>query len=305
MSDPLSDVVRLLRPRAVFANLVSGKGDWAVRYSEFGQPSFCIMLAGRCRLAVDGSAPITIAAGDFVLLPTTPAFSLSSHAGAPPVHLDPRQVAGGTKELRYGERRGAPDMRSLGGSFEFDCADPRLLVALLPRVVHVQGSQRLSQLVQMVGEESPGHQPGADFMRSRLVELLLVEAMRSTTTGAAPPGLLRGLGDPRLGPALRRLHARIDHPWTVEQLAKVAALSRSAFFARFTRELGVAPMEYLLAWRMEIAKQWLREGEQSVAEVAERVGYGSASAFSVAFARQVGEAPGRYARRRGPSARPD
>src|SRR5262245_53890491 len=101
MSDPLSEVVRLLRPRAVFANIISGKGNWAVRYSEYGRPSFCIVLDGSSRLAVDGHAPITISAGDFVLLPATPAFTLSSFVPAPPVHLDPEKVAGGRSELRY------------------------------------------------------------------------------------------------------------------------------------------------------------------------------------------------------------
>ncbi|MGH8079901.1 MAG: cupin domain-containing protein [Lysobacter sp.] len=295
MSDPLSEVVRLLRPRAVFANLISGKGNWAVRYSEYGQPGFCIVLEGRCRLAVDGHEPISIGAGDFVLLPTTPAFTLSSFAPAPPVFIDPKIVPGGNGERRHGEQEGPPDMRSLGGAFLFDTADAGLLVSLLPAVVHVQGSDRLVQLVQMVGEEYEAQKPGADYMLSRLVEMLLVEAMRSATAASAPPGLLRGLGDERLAVALKQMHARIDHSWNVVQLAKAAALSRSTFFERFTRTVGVAPMEYLLGWRMEIAKDLLRRDEFSVAQVAERVGYGSGTAFSVAFSRHVGQAPSRYA----------
>lgn len=296
MSDPLSEVVRLLRPHAVFANIISGKGSWAVRYSEYGQPGFCIVLEGSALLAVDGHEAITIRAGDFVLLPTTPAFTMSSFAPAPPVCMDPEQVVGRTAELRYGEQEGQPDMRSLGGSFLFDCADPGLLVSLLPEVVHVQGSIRLSQLVRMVGEECADQKPGSGFMLSRLVELLLVEAMRSTAAGSAPPGLLRGLGDERLARALRQMHEHIDRSWTVSQLAKVAALSRSAFFERFTRMVGVAPMAYLLAWRMQIARELLRGNELAVSEVAERVGYGSSSTFSVAFSRYVGQPPGRYAR---------
>lgn len=296
MSDPLSEVVRLLRPRAAFANVISGKGNWAVRYAEYGLPSFCIVLTGSCQLRVDGHDPITIGAGDFVLLPTTPPFTLSSFAPAPPVHLDPRAVASARRELRYGERNGPPDMRSLGGAFLFDSADPELLVSLLPRVVHVQGSGRLSRLVQMVGEESAAQQPGSEFVMSRLVDLLLVEAMRSMSGGGAPPGLLRGLGDERLARALKQMHARIDRSWSIEQLAEIATLSRSAFFVRFTRLVGVAPMEYLLAWRMEIAKGLLRDDELTVSEIAGRVGYSSTSAFSVAFSRYVGQPPSRYAR---------
>lgn len=302
MSDPLSEVVRLLHPRAVFANIISGKGNWAVRYSEFGQPIFCIVLEGSSRLAVDGHEPITISAGDFVLLPTTPAFTISSFVPAPPVYMDPNKVSGGKSELRYGEQEGQPDMRSLGGSFLFDCADPRLLVSLLPTVVHVQGSKRLTQLVQIVGEESADEKPGNEFMLSRLIDMLLVEAMRSTTAGTAPPGLLRGLGDERLAMALKQMHAQIDRPWTVTQLAAVSALSRSSFYERFTRTVGVAPMEYLLSWRMEIAKALLSRDELTIAEVAERVGYGSTSAFSVAFSRHVGQPPSQYRRALPPEA---
>ncbi|MBD9436564.1 AraC family transcriptional regulator [Pseudoxanthomonas sp. PXM03] len=295
MGDPLSDVVQLLHPQAVFANVISGKGNWAVRYADYGQPGFCIVLEGSARLAVDGHAPITINAGDFVLLPTTPAFTLSGFVPAPPVFIDPDVVPGGQGELRHGDPDGPPDMRSLGGAFLFDTRDAALLVSLLPTVVHVQGSQRLMQLVQMVGEEYAQQQPGNAYMLSRLVEMLLVEAMRSTTAGNAPPGLLRGLGDERLAMALKQIHARIAHGWTVGELAKAAALSRSTFFERFTRTVGVPPMEYVLAWRMEVAKELLRRDGLSVAEVAERVGYGSTSTFSVAFSRHVGEPPSRYA----------
>lgn len=297
MSDPLSEVVQLLHPQAVFANPLSGKGSWAVRYAEFGKPSFCIMLEGSCQLAVDGHEPTTISAGDFVLLPTTPGFTISSFVPAPPVYMDPNQVREASDELRYGEQTGEPDMRSLGGSFLFDCAEPGLLVSLLPKVVHVQGSMRLSQLVQMVGEETADQKPGNEIMRCRLAEMLLVEAMRSTTSGSAPPGLLRGLGDERLAAALKQMHAHVDQRWSVAQLANTAALSRSSFFARFTRTVGVAPMEYLLSWRMAIAKELLRRDGLCVSEIAERIGYGSASAFSVAFARHVGLPPSHYARR--------
>lgn len=296
MIDPLTEVVQLLQPRAVLANIISGKGDWAVRYAEYGHPGFCIMLEGSCLLAVDGHEPITLSEGDFVLLPTTPAFTLSSFTPAPPVFIDPHRMPGGQGERRHGEPNGEPDMRSLGGAFMFDRTDPGLLVSLLPRVVHVQGSARLAQLVQMVGDEYESQKPGSEYMLSRLVGMLLIEAMRSTASGSAPPGLLRGLGDERLALALKQMHAHVDRAWTVSDLAEAAALSRSAFYDRFTRTVGVAPMAYLLGWRMEIAKQFLRRDKLPVAEVAERVGYGSAGTFSVAFSRYVGLSPSRYAR---------
>lgn len=302
MSDPLSEFISLLQPRAVFSKRISGAGRWGVRYSKFGKPSFCAVLEGRCRLAVDGHEARTIEAGDFVLLPATPGFTMSGFEPVTPARLDPNATAGLTGEVRHGTRGGRPDVRLQGGYFLFLSPDAELLVSLLPGLLHIRGVERLSTLVGMVGEESTASRPGRDIALSHLVALLLLEALRATPSDDAPPGLLRGLADPRIAAALRQMHGHVERAWTVAQLAKAAGLSRSAFFDRFARTVGLPPMEYLQTWRMARAKDLLRRHELGVAEVAERVGYGSASTFSTAFRRAVGEPPGRYARSRGASA---
>lgn len=296
MNDPLSEVITLLRPRTVVSKPISGAGRWGVRYSSFGEPSFCMVLEGSCRLAVDGHRALTLEAGDFILLPATPGFTMSGFEAVTPERIDPKATLGRTSEVRHGRRGGRPDVRLLGGYFLFDSPDAPLLVSLLPAVVHVRGVARLSTLVELVGDESSTQRPGRELVLQRLVELLLVEALRSTPADDAPPGLLRGLADERIAPAIRQMHRQLHRSWTVAQLAKTAALSRSAFFERFTRTVGPPPMEYLLAWRMAVAKDLLRRQDVPLSEVAERVGYGSASTFSTAFSRHVGQPPGRYAR---------
>lgn len=296
MSDPLSEVITLLRPRGVASKPISGAGRWGVRYSEFGHPSFCAVLEGRCRLAVDGHRPVTLEAGDFVLLPATPGFTMSGFEPVRPERIDPKKTSARTAEVRHGTRSGPPDVRLLGGYFVFESPDAALLVSLLPAVVHVRGVERLAVLVRLVGEEARERKPGHELVLTRLVEVLLIEALRSTSGEDAPPGLSRGLADPRLAPAIRQMHNQLARSWTVPELAKTAALSRSAFFDRFTRTMGVPPMEYLLAWRMAVAKDLLRRQDLGLGEVAERVGYGSVSAFSTAFSRYVGQPPSRYAR---------
>ncbi|MDC0670591.1 AraC family transcriptional regulator [Nannocystis radixulma] len=298
MHDPLSQVIALLQPRAVFSKPISGAGRWAVRYSDFGQPSFCTVLEGRCRLAVDGHRALTLEAGDFLLLPATPGFTMSGFEPARPEHIDPKLTPAPTSEVRHGTRGGRPDVRLLGGYFVFDSPDATLLVSLLPAVIHVRGVERLSLLVRLVGDEASARRSGRDLVLTRLVEVLLIEALRATPGDDAPPGLLRGLADARLAPAIRQIHNQFARSWTVAQLAKTAGLSRSAFFERFTGAVGLPPMEYLLAWRMAMAKDLLRGHDLGLAEVAERVGYGSASTFSTAFRRHVGRPPGRYARER-------
>jgi len=298
MNDPLSEVIALLQPRAVFSKPISGAGRWGVRYSDFGQPSFCTVLEGRCLLAVDGHRPLTLEAGDFLLLPATPGFTMSSFEPVKPERVDPKLSPAPTGEVRHGTRGGRPDVRLLGGYFVFDSPDAKLLVSLLPAVMHVRGVARLSLLVRLVGEEASARRSGRDLVLTRLVEVLLIEALRSTAGEDTPPGLLRGLADARLAPAIRQMHSQFARSWTVAQLAKTAALSRSAFFERFTSAVGLPPREYLLAWRMARAKDLLRREDCGLAEVAERVGYASASTFSTAFSRHVGQPPSRFARER-------
>lgn len=296
MRDPLSDIISLLAPRTVFSKRISGAGRWGVRYSSFGQPSFSAVLEGSCRLAVDGHRAITLEQGDFVLLPATPGFTMTGFEPVTPVRIDPHAAPAPTGEVRHGTRGGKPDVRLLGGYFALGSPDQALLLSLLPGLVHVRGVERLSTLVQLVGEESLERRAGRELILGRLVEVMLVEALRASAGADAPPGLLRGLADAQLAQAMRQMHAHPDRGWTVAQLARTAGLSRSTFFARFSAHVGLPPMEYLLAWRMAVAKDLLRTHELSITEVAERVGYGSQSNFSTAFRRHVGAPPSRYAR---------
>ncbi|WP_338761387.1 AraC family transcriptional regulator [Massilia sp. METH4] len=294
MADPLSEIIGLMKPRAVFSKLIGGAGSWAVRYEKFGEPSFCTMLDGECMLAVDGQQPVRLQAGDFVLLPATPGFTLSSSDTAAPTLMDPASAKASEGEIRHGRQDGAAEMRMLGGYFAFDSPDAALLVSLLPALLHIRGAERLKRWVQMVREESLEQRSGRELVLGRLIEILLVEALRTTSGHDATPGLLRGLADPRLSTAIRHMHAEPAHPWTVSELAAKAALSRSAFFGRFSRGVGLTPMGYLLAWRMALAKNLLRQNKLALAEIAERIGYGSASSFSTAFSRHAGVPPSAY-----------
>jgi len=117
MSDPLSEVIALLRPRTVFTKGISGAGRWAVRYSDYGEPSFCTVLEGSCRLAVDGQRELILQSGDFVLLPATPGFTMSGFDPVAPKRIDPNLTPASAHEVRHGTPDGPPDVRLLGGYF--------------------------------------------------------------------------------------------------------------------------------------------------------------------------------------------
>jgi len=293
MIDPLAEVVTLLQPAATLSKAVGGAGQWRLRRIDDGQPFYCVVLDGACHLAAAGHEPVMLTQGDFVLIPAAHDYTFSSVEPPPPGrYTEPAMLAGG--EVRLGGLEGRPDVQFLVGHCVFGSPDAALLVSLLPQLVHVRGEARLATLVELVGDETRGTRPARDLVLGRLLEVLLIEALRSTARTAASAGLLRGLADPRLAAAIRRMHEDPGRAWTVAELAGEASLSRSTFFDRFRRAVGTAPMDYLLTWRMALAQNLLRRRQGGIAEVAKRVGYGSASTFSVAFARHVGVPPGQF-----------
>lgn len=295
--DPLSDTISLLRPKAAVSKPISGRGQWGVRYKAHDAPGFTIVLAGEAWLAFESKTPIQIAKGDFILLPTTPAFALSSQPGAACVPVEPRNEA-----VRHGEQDGDADFAALGGSFTFDRVNAALLLKLLPDLIHIPASEgratRFGRFIDLLSEECATDYPGRELIIERLLEAMLVEALRWRRSGAAAAseGLLRGLGDPAIARALQAMHGDVSANWTVTRLAGIAGMSRSSFSARFSELLGCAPIEYLTRWRMAIAKTALASGAKTLDRIAAEIGYESASAFSTAFRKRLGCPPGQFAR---------
>jgi AraC-like DNA-binding protein len=299
-ADPLAALVYLLRPQAVYSKVVSGLGKWSVCFGGHEDPGFCILLEGSCFLEVEGIGIIELKQGDFLLFPRVPAFTMGNDRALAPTLLTEVHHA---RVVRHGPRSGPITMRQLAGSFQFDRANARLLAQLMPPVVHVRHGEtkggRLSRIVQLIDEEVDADGHGSEPILERLLEVLLIEALRfqPATDPKKAQGLFAGLSDPALARALRSIHLDVKRGWTVAELARIAGLSRSTFAARFARAVGLPPMEYLLEWRMALAKDMLRRERLPLVEVADRIGYQSASAFSTAFTRVVGSSPSVFARR--------
>ncbi|MCT7376977.1 AraC family transcriptional regulator [Chelativorans salis] len=296
MSDPLSEVIALLRPRAPFSKLVDASGAWRVRRTEVGQVYYCLLLAGRARLEVDGKPPMDLCQGDFVLVPAVQGFSMSSADPVPPPGLESHPLIRPDGSVRIGPEDAPVEVQQLIGYCSFGAPDAELLVPLLPDMAVARGEQRLGDLARLVRDEALADRPARDVVLEHLLQVLLIEALRCSSETGATPGLLRGLADDRLRGPLRAIHAAPDRAWSVAELAREAGLSRSAFFTRFNRVVGMAPMEYLQSWRMTLAKHMLRSRQHSIAEIAAKIGYGSTSAFSSAFSRRMGAPPAQYAR---------
>jgi AraC-like DNA-binding protein len=175
------------------------------------------------------------------------------------------------------------------------------LLAALPRVLHISGAALgadswVASFLRAAVVESNQRRPGGEAVLERMSEMLFVEVLRRyvDTLPTEQTGWLAGMRDPAIGRVLALLHERPDSPWTLERLADDAAMSRSTLHERFVHFIGQPPMQYLAQWRMQVAAGLLRDTKAKLIEVALGVGYESEAAFSRAFKRVVGVAPGAW-----------
>ena len=300
--DALTDIIQLLRPQTVLLGSLAASGRWGVRLPEQPSPIFYFVTAGHCWFQADEAPPIELCEGDYVLSARPLADCVLSEPGAEIALSDEAFKARHTVdgEIWLGDPAQAPTTRILGGLILCDPANADLLVGLLPRCIHVRASEgagaRLRGLVSLIREEAAETRPGRDVILSRLIEVMLVETLRREAEAKLPhEGVLAGLADPQLARALANIHADVRRGWTVAELAGQAGMSRSVFARRFSEAVGAAPVEYLLHWRMALAKDALIHGRGTLDQIAARIGYRSASAFSTAFKQRVGCPPSDYA----------
>ena len=175
-------------------------------------------------------------------------------------------------EVMHGDPRLEPSVSLLGGYFAFDPINASLLVDLLPSMLHIRATDpaidSVAPIVELIKRETREERAGQALVLTRLAEVLLVEALRSAPADLHTTGLLAGLRDPQLAAALRGIHTQTANPWTLVTLAREASMSRSSFAERFARVIGMTPLNYVLQWRIAVAKNLLAREQMSVAEVA-------------------------------------
>lgn len=230
--------------------------------------------------------------GDCFLLTQGRGFTLASEPGIDGTSAD-EVFTDGAGQARMGT---GEEFSVLGGRMTLDPRTASLLTDALPPVMRVPAHSRaaasLRWLLQKVVAELGAGGIGSHAIATQAMHMMFVEMIRFSSTGL-PVGWVAALADPRVGPALRAIHDDPCAPWTLERLAALSHLSRSVFAARFRAQVGTSPLNYLTRWKMHLARRSLRRRGVSVAEIAERLGYSSESAFGHAYKRVFGESPGR------------
>ena len=305
-TDVLADVLDSLKLRGRFFCRCELSSPWALAFAAGVFAHFHVIESGTCCLQLDGEADsVTLEEGDLVLvIPRGQGYQLSDDPRTPPIQLS--EIVGNTQGgLRAVIRHGAggPATNLICGAFEFQGPQAAASLAVLPHWIRVPKRERhanewLNATVRFLRRETRDPSMGSETIITRLIDVMFVEAVREwlkdQPQGSA--GWLGALRDPAIGAALSVMHKEPEKPWRVPSLASQVGMSRSPFAARFATLVGRSPMSYLKQWRLQLAAKLLQDQNLSLSNIAERVGYESAAAFSRVFKREFRVTPGQCRR---------
>jgi AraC-like DNA-binding protein len=293
--DPFSDVLEVANAQSVVTGGFRVGGPWAFRFPTPRKLKFFSLLKGTCFVCVDGWDPRRVVAGETFLLSEQRPFTLAGDLKTRAVDAHRVLKADAIPQIGNGE-----DAFLMGGHILLDAVNGGLVADVLPPWIHVRAGTPEAAVLQwvvsqLVTERFAGL-PGAILASKQLAQLMFVQLVRAhlAEAGSLGVGLLRAITDPRIAPALQAIHREPGRAWKLEELAKAAAMSRTAFAVHFKSATGVAPLTYLTEWRMRLAERALRDETTSVSGLARSLGYTSESAFSNAFKRVTGNAPLHY-----------
>jgi AraC-like DNA-binding protein len=312
--DPLSDVLRAVRLTGAYFYMVEATAPWSVLTVEANKLvprvhpaaehliSYHILTSGTCWGGVAGHQQTLMEAGDAIVFPQGDANLLSSResrvADAMTLSATPERHPN-TVILNPGDGAKATFVCGFLGC---DLRPFNPLLSALPRQIIARGAAGdwLAEFPKYALAESREPKPGSESMLTRMAELMFVEVLRRhvASLSGGQSGWLAGLGDSIVGPALRTLHGKPEHAWTLPDLAREIGTSRTVLVERFASLVGVPPMQYLTQWRLQLAADQLARGSAKVASIGARVGYDSEAAFSRAFKRATGSSPAAWRKAR-------
>jgi AraC-like DNA-binding protein len=297
-------------PRARGAFLLRSVMDppWSLRIRDEAPLTIAAVVRGDAWVSYDDDEPAVLGPGDVALLRGPDHYTVADSPDTPPqVIIHPGQVCTTVDGVSVAESM-SQGVRTWGnaaggstvvltGTYDGDGEISRRLVDALPRLVVLRPQEWDCPFVPLLAEEIGKDDIGQEAVLDRLLDLLVVAALRTWFARADTPAWFHAHTDPVVGHALRLLHNNPAHPWTVASLAAEVAVSRAALARRFTDLVGESPMAFLTGWRLTLAADLLLEPDATVGAVARRVGYSSPFTFSTAFKRHYGTSPQGHRRR--------
>jgi AraC family transcriptional regulator, alkane utilization regulator len=305
--DALSEVLRLARFSAGVTLDATARSPWCVSVATSSSIVRAhLVTEGECQLKLAGAEPVTLKAGEIVFLPHGDAHLVGNPLDAPAKALSSlvkSPVAGEPAPVSLGRSGAATRWIVLSATLERHLSEP--YIDALPRVMlvdlrNVPAMLWLTDALGLTLTSSDAPAVGAAAERSRLAELVLIEAMSRYVDWlpSGGKGWLAGLSDEYVGRTLALVHGRPAESWTVEKLGRQVGLSRSALADRFSDVMGEPIIGFLTRWRLQVAAEFLLTTPRSIESIAHDAGYESAGAFSAAFKRVFGKPPSTWRKRR-------
>jgi AraC-like DNA-binding protein len=308
--DPLGRALHLLRMNGAFYCRSELSAPWGLTLPPMpGYVWFHVVIAGAVWLETPDGEPALLAAGDLALAPRGTGHVLRSDPGAPApdiLSLEREQIGDRYEVLRHGGD-GAPTAL-VCGAVRLEHPAARNLIRALPASIVVgagaPGAEWIQSTLRLLAAEARHPRPGGEAVITRLADIIVIQALRAwlESDPAARTGWLGALRDPQIGRAIALVHADPARDWTVAALANELPMSRSAFAARFTELVGEPAMQYVTGWRMHLALAALQDGNTTISQLADQLGYRSEAAFARAFKRVIGDPPGAVRRHTNPLA---
>ena len=298
--DPLGKALHPLKLIGTLYCKANFSAPWGVSIPHLPDClAFPIITQGSCLLEIENQAPLWINRGQLILIPHGLPHVLRSEPQAVPVALEELPVRHITDVYETVEFGGGGELTQVTyGVLKFDHVAAKRLVSILPKVIQVNTEDLqdvwLEESIRMISAEASHHNHfGSETMITRLTDILVIQTIRSwiKTIPKSQQGWLAALYDEQIGRALSAIHKEPSKAWSLETLCKEAGMSRSAFAARFSEIMNQSPMRYLMQWRMQLAKDELQKPNARLADIAEKVGYGSEAAFCKAYKRCFGVSP--------------
>jgi AraC-like DNA-binding protein len=294
-TDPFSDILKLSDAKTIVTGGFTAGGPWAIAFPTSDKIKFFAVVKGGCWVSLEGeTSPARFETGDVGLLVARRSYVLSSDPAVPSVDAMDLFSRAGRTTAQVGD---GADFAHLGGHVLLHPVSSQLLLDVLPPWIHIRATSphavTFRWLLEQLVKEQKIPLPGAQLASDQLAQLLFIQILRAhlETAEHLPANWLRALGDPRIAPAMRLMHAEPSRAWSLDELAKRCGMSRTTFAAHFRAIAAVPPLTYLTEWRMCLAQRTLLDNKTSIAALAQSLGYGSESSFSNAFKRSVGVSP--------------
>lgn len=299
-SDPLSEVLQLLQLSGVLYCNAELTDPWGIEVPELpGVMNVEVVTSGHCWLELEGETPVFMPEGSLVLIPRGRRHKLRGNPGDKTTWLKDipvERIGDRFEDIRFGGGGRLTQVTYYGVRFDPYLADRlvRLLPEMLQLRTHMDDDSWLRSTIGFIAQEARQRQPGSETVITRLADILVIQAIRTWIESVREEehGWIAALHDRQIGKAMSLMHRQPGYDWRVESLAREVGMSRSGFSARFTTLVGESVLQYLTGLRMQLAHRELRQTSDSLAKIAERVGYQSEPAFNRAFKRVVGMPPG-------------